>query len=307
MEFAKLHGLGNDFLIIPAALGRQMTESLATIAQKVCHRHCGVGADGVMYYETAFDDQEAEYVTRIFNADGSEAEMSGNGIRCLAAFLHKSGRCSSSSISIRTPSGVKALILRESEGSRYIFECAMGVPITNSKAIIGNSELGPGPIVGHQLAVGDKLVRVTLSSMGNPHCSTFWPDLGVAPIDILGPALEGHEIFPSRANVEFIQVLDRHRLRVRFWERGVGRTLASGTGSSAAAVASILHGFTETPVTVETEMGALVVRWRAGEQLFLTGPAEFICSGEINLNDLDGANNKTHRGEHTEPGAVAPG
>lgn len=289
MEFAKLHGLGNDFLIIPADLARQRTEALAKFAQKICHRHCGVGADGVMYYESAFEDPETEYVTRIFNADGSEAEMSGNGIRCLAAFLNHSGRCSSSSISIRTPSGVKALILQQRDDALYTFECAMGVPITNSEAIIGDSDLGPGPILGYPLAVGDKLVRVTLSSMGNPHCSTFWPDLNTAPIDILGPALEGHGIFPRRANIEFIQVLDRHRLRVRFWERGVGRTLASGTGSSAAAVASLLHGFTETPVTVETEMGSLVVRWQAGEQLYLTGPAEFICSGEINHSELAGS------------------
>jgi diaminopimelate epimerase len=130
--------------------------------------------------------------------------------------------------------------------------------------------------------------------MGNPHCSTFWPDLQTAPIDTLGPALEKHRIFPRRANVEFIQVLDRHRLRVRFWERGVGRTHASGTGSSAAAVASLLHDFTETPVTVETEMGSLLVHWEAGEQLYLTGPAEFICRGEINLTDLGAGNKKNH-------------
>ena len=291
MEFAKLHGLGNDFLIIPADFARQGKESLATLAQKVCHRQCGVGADGVMYYETAFKDPEAEYVTRIFNADGSEAEMSGNGIRCLAAFLHHSGRCSSSSVSIRTPAGVKSLVLQQRDGAIYTFECAMGVPITDPEAIIGTGELGPGPIVGHPLTVGDRVIRVTLSSMGNPHCSTFWPDLNAAPIDILGPALEGHVIFPRRANIEFIQVLDRHRLRVRFWERGVGRTLASGTGSSAAAVASLLHGFTESPVTVETAMGSLVVRWQAGEQLYLTGPAEFICSGEVDLDAVAGSLN----------------
>ena len=287
MEFAKLHGLGNDFLVIPADFTRQGTGSLATLAQKVCHRHCGVGADGIMYYETAIEDSEAEYVTRIFNADGSEAEMSGNGIRCLAAFLHHSVRYPSSSISIRTPSGVKSLILQQSDGPLYIFECAMGVPITDPELIIGNSELGSGPIVDYPLAIGDELIQVTLSSMGNPHCSTFWPDVSTAPIDTLGPALEGHRIFPNRANIEFIQVLDRHRLRVRFWERGVGRTLASGTGSSAAAVASLLQGFTENPVTVETEMGSLVVRWEAGEQLYLTGPAEYICRGEIDSSSLE--------------------
>jgi diaminopimelate epimerase len=141
MEFAKLHGLGNDFLVIPADFARQPAGTLATLAQKVCHRHCGVGADGVMYYETAFEDPETEYVTKIFNADGSEAEMSGNGIRCLAAYLHHSGRCSSPSIRIRTPSGVKSLILQQKDGPLYTFECAMGVPITDPEAIIGNRDL----------------------------------------------------------------------------------------------------------------------------------------------------------------------
>lgn len=163
----------------------------------------------------------------------------------------------------------------------YTFECVMGAPVTDSETILGHRRLGPGAAVGYPLEIAGELIRVTLSSMGNPHCSTFWPDLERAPIDTLGPALERHAMFPNRANVEFIQVVDRHRLRVRFWERGVGRTLASGTGSCAAAVASLLHQYAESPVTVETEMGSLLVRWEAGDQVYLTGPAEFICSGEL--------------------------
>ena len=133
------------------------------------------------------------------------------------------------------------------------------------------------------LPIGNDSVPVTITSMGNPHCSTFWPDVAVAPIDRLGPVIEHHPWFANRTNVEFIQVLDRHRLRVRFWERGVGVTLASGTGSSAAAVAAALNGFVESPITVETELGSLLVEWSPGMELFLTGPAEFICRGEYSV------------------------
>lgn len=121
-------------------------------------------------------------------------------------------------------------------------------------------------------------MRVTISSMGNPHCSTFWPDVSRAPMEILGPVLERHSCFPNRTNVEFVQVLDRHRIRVRFWERGVGPTLASGTGSSAAVVAAILNCLAESPVIVEVELGSLEVHWQPPGDLFLTGPAEYLCS-----------------------------
>ncbi len=119
-----------------------------------------------------------------------------------------------------------------------------------------------------------------MTSMGNPHCSTFWQELAKAPFEVLGPLLENHASFPNRTNVEFVQVLERHRVRVRFWERGVGHTFSSGTGSSAAAVAAVLNGFCESPITVETELGTLFIQWKPGEELFVTGPAEFICRGE---------------------------
>lgn len=279
MEFAKLHGLGNDFLVVNVNRADLPPHSIASHARKICHRHCGIGADGVLYYKDAFGDPEADVTVRIFNADGSEAEMSGNGVRCLAAFLFHSGQHRLESPRIRTLSGVKVLTLQGQERMVYTYESSMGAPITDPHKIPVQLDPGFEPIVGYPIAVGSEVVKVTICSMGNPHCSTFWPVLDSAPVHTLGPALEGHDIFANRTNVEFIEVLDRHRLRVRFWERGVGRTLASGTGSCAAAVAAVLHGYVESPVTVETEMGSLLVRWEGSGEVFLTGPAEFVCSG----------------------------
>jgi diaminopimelate epimerase len=253
--------------------------ALPELAQRICDRHRGVGADGILFYEPAQNDPETDFSALIFNADGSKAEMSGNGVRCLAAYLHHCGRHSGDVVRIRTIAGIKRLELEKKDGNAFIFRSSLGQPITDP-ARIPSQLPGPEPVLDYPLEVETEVVKISLSSMGNPHCSTFWPDLARAPVDRLGPLLEHHACFPSRTNVEFIQVLDLHHLRVAFWERGVGRTMASGTGSSAAAVAAVLNGFAEAPVVVETELGELLVEWSPGRELFLTGPAEFICAGD---------------------------
>jgi diaminopimelate epimerase len=279
MDFAKLHGLGNDFLVARVGETGSSPRSLALLARQLCDRHRGIGADGVVFYQPTVGDPEANVSALIYNADGSKAEMSGNGLRCLAAILHKSGQQHLPSLRIRTVSGIKTYVLQGCEGKIYTFESSMGSPITDPRRVPSRLAPGPEPLLSFPLSVGSEKIGVSLCSMGNPHCSTFWPDVTKAPLEVLGPLLEKHEGFPNRTNVEFIQVLDRSRIRARFWERGVGRTLASGTGSSAAAVAAILNNLVDSPVTVETELGFMWVRWKAGEELFLTGPAEFICSG----------------------------
>jgi len=279
MEFAKLHGLGNDFLVAPLDRSKDPERSLSSLAVDICDRHLGVGADGIVFYEPTVGDPDAEISALIFNADGSKAEMSGNGIRCLAAFLLFSGAYSSKILRIRTVSGIKVFTLKDRKHNTFTFESSMGHPITEPKLVPVHLDSSSTPIVSHALAVGSEVVRVTICSMGNPHCSTFWQDLEHAPVDALGAQLERHAIFPNRTNVEFIQVMDRHRIRVKFWERGVGRTMASGTGGSAAAVASILNGFAESPITIETELGELIAAWDFQSELMLTGPAEFICKG----------------------------
>ncbi len=284
MKFVKLHGLGNDFLIADAS-EIENGGLLSRLAGRICDRHSGVGADGIIFYEPLTDRAEADFSARIFNADGSEAEMSGNGVRCLGAYLWHSGRCSGSEARIRTVAGIKRLDLQKREEGVYVFRSSMGQPIIDPALIPARVE-APGPVLRYPLHIESETVAVTLCSMGNPHCSTFWPNLDHAPVARLGPLIEHHACFPNRTNVEFIQVVDRHHLRVFFWERGVGRTMASGTGSSAAAVAGILNGFAESPVTVLTELGALLVEWAAGTELFLTGPAEFICSGDYAVPKL---------------------
>jgi len=277
LEFAKLHGLGNDFLV--ARAGEPCGISLAAKAHEICDRHRGVGADGILFYQPTVGDEEADFSAIIFNADGSRAEMSGNGVRCLAAFLHHDGQHRGKQVRIRTVSGVKALNLKGRKGSVYTFEASMGKPITEPVHVPVRIDAAQTPILDYPLSAGAEVVRVSVTSMGNPHCSTFWPDVAKAPVTSLGPLLERHSCFPNRTNVEFIQVLDAHRLRVRFWERGVGVTLASGTGSAAAAVAAILNQRAKSPVIVETELGTLSVSWEDKGDVWLTGPAEFICSG----------------------------
>lgn len=180
MRFAKLHGLGNDFLVARAGSVQERHLILAELARKICDRHCGVGADGILFYEPTVRDPEADFSALIFNADGSKAEMSGNGVRCLAAFLHQSGEHSREAVRIRTIAGIKRLEFERRDGNTFVFRSSLGQPITEA-ARLPCLLPGPGPILGYPLEVGNEVVNVTLSSMGNPHCSTFWRGLAQAP------------------------------------------------------------------------------------------------------------------------------
>ena len=281
MKVSKLHGLGNDFLIAASEEIGLPGISFGPLAQNWCRRHTGIGADGVLFYQTTVGDPEADVSALIFNADGSRAEMSGNGTRCLAAWLLHAGILDAKQVRIRTVSGVRSFVLREQNERTYIFESFLGKPVTEPSRIPVRLEAQSQVLVGYPLPVGTEVARVTVTSMGNPHCSTFWPEVAEAPVETLGPALEHHPCFPNRTNVEFIQVLDRHNIRVRFWERGVGPTLASGTGSCAAVVAAILNRLADSPVRVEVAGGSMMVQWQPPEELSLTGPAEYICSVDL--------------------------
>jgi diaminopimelate epimerase len=280
VNFAKLHGLGNDFLVASGTEAGAASQSLASLAQNACRRHTGIGADGVIFYQPTLGDAGAEVSALIYNADGSRAEMSGNGTRCLAAYLVRSGKFSGRTLRIRTVAGIKTFTLKEQSGVKFVFDSSLGSPAFDPAVIPARLESPRVPVVGYALRVAAEVVPVTLSSMGNPHCSTFWPDVTRAPVEKLGPALERHACFPNRTNVEFIEVVDPHCIRVCFWERGVGITLASGTGSAAAAVAAILNGFVESPVRVKVANGDLMIQWQPPGELLLTGPAEYICDVE---------------------------
>lgn len=276
IAFAKAHGAGNDFLIVD----RDALAGLASLEEwirRVCERHTGVGADGVLLLASP-GSAGVDADLRIFNSDGGEAEISGNGTRCAAAFLVDTDRAGPQ-LSIRTGAGVKQLTLLAREGNRFSFEMGMGRPELRPAAIpFRPAAAPPEPVVGFALPLASGSRSVTVTSMGNPHCS-----LPVEDFDwdwkALGAEIERHPFFPNRTNVEFYRVRTEHEIEVRFWERGVGHTLSSGTGSCAAAFAAILNRQAASPVTVRTLAGDLVVRSEP-EGVFLTGPAEIVCRGE---------------------------
>ncbi len=276
MHFAKLEALGNDFIIVA---GELVSESdYSGLAQDICERHFGVGADGLVFFGPG--ESEADFRMRIFNADGGEAEMSGNGLRCLAAHLYHQRLHQDPELKIQTAAGLKTLQLLETAGQDFLFAVNMGAPILEFSRIPFRPDSKPDSLIGYSLKVGDKFLKVTITSMGNPHCSTFVQEFEEIEWEKLGPQIENHPFFPQRTNVEFIRVWNRGEIEVRFWERGVGKTLASGTGSCAATVASILNGYVDSSLDVKTLGGPLQMQWRLGESVRLKGPARFICEGD---------------------------
>lgn len=254
--FTKAHGAGNDFLLTPA--DELPPGDLPSMARAICNRHTGIGADGWILIRGT--------VIRLFNSDGSEPEMSGNGTRCAAALLLHSGY-GDSEITITTGAGPKHLRLIERIGHRYLFEMNMGRPVSHEAGIRFPLPLRHGP------------QEVTIVDVGNPQCVVFVDQFPPA-WETLGAEIEGHPHFAKRTNVSFVRLVDRHTIEVRFYERGAGVTLSSGTGSTGAAVAAILRNVAESPVTVLTPAGeSLNLRW--DDSVYLTGPAEIVGAGEF--------------------------
>ena len=278
MQFAKAEALGNDFVIVDA---RQLAgQDASKAARQVCRRSFDLGADGLILFRQTEASPQANFSMQVFNADGSEAEISGNGLRCLAALLIQQGQAAGRALTIHTRAGAKRLTLTGSEPPGYSFNLLMGEPILDRRAIDFRPDPPGASLVGYPLAVEDLVHPVTVTSMGNPHCSLMVEDLEKTDWEGLGRLIEVHPCFPRRTNVEFVQVLDRTNLAVRFWERGVGKTLASGTGGCAAVVAACLHGACDRAVQVHTPGGILQVHWQEDNQLSLTGPARIVCQGE---------------------------
>jgi len=274
IPFMKLHGLGNDFIVVRA---HGLPRSLPGLARAICNRTTGIGADGLLILTPSSGPRSLARL-RFFNADGSEAEMSGNGIRCAAAYILANG-LGRSPLEIRTMAGVKRLHLIRAGAGKWHFRVAMGAPILNPQEIPFQGAKGDGPVVGFRLHTQSGDATVTVTSMGNPHCSTFVSDFKRLDWESLGQEIEKHKLFPNRTNVEFVKVLSPRAIEVRYWERGVGKTLSSGTGSCAATVASILDGKTRRKVRVHTLAGTLDVEWPEGGEVSLTGPAELIAEG----------------------------
>lgn len=274
IKFAKYHGLGNDFILID---NRSQSEPLIRPTQAVdwCDRHFGIGADGVIF---ALPGQAGtDYTMRIFNSDGSEPEMCGNGIRCLAKFIADlEGSTAKPEYRIHTLAGVMVPQLRP-DGQVKV---DMGLPRLLASEIPTTLVDPDQKVVEVPLKVAGHSWLVTCVSMGNPHCITFVEDVAAIPLETLGPQFEHHAVFPQRTNTEFIQVVAPDTVKMRVWERGAGATLACGTGACASVVAGVLAGKCDRQTSVELPGGILSIEWSATDQrLYMTGPATQVFTG----------------------------
>lgn len=273
MRVAKAHGLGNDFLLVPAA---EAPGDPSAWARRLCDRHLGIGADGVLLYA----DEDGGVTMRLINADGGEAEISANGLRCLAAFRVRAGAVPARH-TVVTGAGPRPVAVEALGGERFRVETDLGRPILGSAEIPVALEPPARRVVDHWLDLGGREVAITATSLGNPHCAVFLDQPADDGLLVsMGPVLERHPFFPRRTNVEFVTVVSRQRLRVRFWERGVGYTRASGTGAASAAVASIITARADRALTVECDGGELTVLWPEGGTVRQTGEVEVLFEGE---------------------------
>jgi diaminopimelate epimerase len=270
MQFTKMHGLGNDFLVVDDR--NSVAIDWAALARRACRRHFGVGADGILVVQRSV---VADLRMRLFNADGSEAEQCGNGVRCVAVLAADLGWAGDR---ITWETGAGPVTTRRQGGSVTV---DMGPPRFAAREIPVATE--SDEVVDMPVDVDGERLRITCVSMGNPHCVVVVDDADGFAVETLGPHLETHELFPERTNVEFVEVLSPTRVRQRTWERGVGETNACGSGACATAVALRRLGLAGSPVTVELRGGDLLIEWQPGSAVLMTGAAERVFSGELEL------------------------
>jgi diaminopimelate epimerase len=279
IHFIKFHGLGNDYLVFEAG-DLSGIEDLSEFARKISHRHYGAGADGIAVIG-ASEDQSADFHVRIFNPDGSEAGLSGNGTRCAAAYLFYKKLWTAPELRFNTRSGVKRYLLQENPvRGKFVFDSELGHPKFDSCSIPMLTEEPLKRVIGYPLIVEGETFSVTALQVGNPNCCIFVNDFNDLDWRRIGRAIENHQQFPDRTNVVFIRPLDREKIELRIWERGVGETSASGTCSCAAAVASMVNGKTGRHVNVLTPGGEASIKWREDDEVVLTGSAEVVYSGQ---------------------------
>ncbi len=277
MKFTKMHGLGNDYVYVNGF--EETIDNPKEVAIKISDRHFGIGSDGLVLI---LPSDRSDFRMRMFNADGSEAEMCGNAIRCVGKFVYDNGLTTKEVVSIETLAGEKILDLTVEEGQVTYAKVDMGEPILDPKDIPVNSELSP--VVGEMIVVDNRAYAMTCVSMGNPHAITFVDEITDEHVLNLGPILEVHEAFPKKINVEFVKVIDDSTLEMRVWERGSGETLACGTGACATLVASVLNNKVNRKAAVNLLGGQLIIEWdEKTNHVFMSGPAETVYTGEIKL------------------------
>ena len=279
MKFTKMHGIGNDYVYVNCF--EESVKNPAEVSKFVSDRHFGIGSDGLILISPS---AIADFRMNIYNADGSQAEMCGNGIRCVAKYVYDYGLTDKTEISVETLAGIKYLRLQVENGKVANVEVNMGAPILEPKEIPVSVE--ESPVVNVPVEVKGKIYHMTCVSMGNPHAIIFMNNVKDLDIAAIGPYFENHTVFPKRTNTEFVEVLDRNTVNMRVWERGSDETLACGTGACATTVACILNDKTENEVTVHLLGGDLKIRWdREANQVYMTGPATVVFDGEITLPD----------------------
>jgi diaminopimelate epimerase len=273
LKFTKMQGLGNDFVVLDAI--NDAVELSLDQLRFLADRHFGVGCDQILQVERA-RTPDTDFYYRIFNADGGEVEQCGNGARCLVRYVHDRGLTTKKEIRIGTKGGVIVPRL-EADGQVTV---DMGVPLFEPREV---PFLAPAQALTYHLDLGDRTVEISTLSLGNPHAVQIVPDVDAAPVALEGPRIEAHPRFPRRVNAGFAQVLDRHRLRLRVYERGAGETLACGTGACAAVVAGIMRDVLDRDrITVETRGGSLLISWPGeGRPVMMTGPAATVFHGAI--------------------------
>ena len=273
MKFTKMHGLGNDYVV--ANWFDAKVDDPSSLSRIMSKRRTGVGSDGLILILPSASDG---FSMRIFNADGSEAETCGNGIRCVAKYVYESGMTKSKEFVIETLAGPTRVWLTTRDGTVVLVKCDMGTPKFSRSDIPMVGE--EGEVIEEPLRVGDTECRVTCLSLGNPHAVVFVDDVQAVRLDEVGPLIENHALFPNRINVEFVELIDRENVRMRVWERGSGETLACGSGCCAAAVASARTARTDRTVTVHLELGSLKIEWADDGHIYMEGPATRVFEGE---------------------------
>lgn len=278
MRFTKMQGAGNDYVYVNCF--EEEVANPAEVAVKVSNRNFGIGSDGLILIMRS---DKADVRMRMFNSDGSESEMCGNGIRCVAKYAFDHGIVAKREITAETGAGILTLqLFTGTDGKVDKVRVNMGAPrLTRAEIpMLGDPA---GKVINEPLNILHTTFQITCASMGNPHCVIFVEDLGTFPVEKYGPLIENHEMFPRRTNVEFVQVVSRTEVRQRTWERGAGETLACGTGSSAVTAACVLNGLTEKKILNHLLGGDLEMEWGDDGNIYMTGPAVEVFTGEIAL------------------------
>lgn len=278
-QFTKFHGLGNDYLVIESAQLEGIND-LGEFARLICNRHYGAGGDGIAIIAKA-ESGDADFTCRIFNPDGSEAGLSGNGTRCAVAYLYYKGFWTSDDLRLSTRTGLKRYFLRgQPAPGKYLFESELGEPKFDTQSIPMSITPPREEVIRYPLPIDGEPIMITAMQMGNPNCCIFVDDFEAINWRRIGKAIEVHPQFPERTNVVFVKVLGRDLIELRIWERGVGETTASGTCSCAGAVAAMINEKADRDVRVLMEGGEVRIRWRTDGQVVITGTAEVVYSGQ---------------------------